>query len=257
MVPLLTPTENCMGGVDGGWSGRGEGLSRWVRGWVGGENVRSDTERSGYFLNLIEKQLAGDLTLFFKAVVIRLKSWCTDCTLRPKTCIITIIIIIIIDRFSIAIFCCRADSLCSCRMWFWMREKVLNIHPSGVLTVLDGVLVLASLPYMARETMAAVWGHVLCTPYKRDLGSNLLWLPFLFKVVVCGHCPVTLSLAINKTLKWLSSLPILMQVSFWLWQCSNRYIISLSPPLISLVVSVGVKHHIYLLTTSIPPSPHP
>ena len=38
---------------------------------------------------------------------------------------------------------------------------------------------------------------------------------FSSKVVVCGHCPVTLSLTINETLKWLSSLPILMQESFW------------------------------------------
>ena len=30
------------------------------------------------------------------------------------------------------------------------------------------------------------------------------------KVVVCGHCLVTLSLTINQTLKWLSSLPVLM-----------------------------------------------
>ena len=35
------------------------------------------------------------------------------------------------------------------------------------------------------------------------------------KVVVCGHCLVTLSLTINETLKWLSSLPTLMQKSFW------------------------------------------
>ena len=39
--------------------------------------------------------------------------------------------------------------------------------------------------------------------------------PFSSKVVVCRHCLVTLSLAINETLKWLSSLPILMQKSFW------------------------------------------
>ena len=39
--------------------------------------------------------------------------------------------------------------------------------------------------------------------------------PFSSKVVVCGHCLVTLSLTINETLKWLSSLPILMQESFW------------------------------------------
>ena len=53
-----------------------------------------------------------------------------------------------------------------------------------------------------------------------------------------------------------------MQASFWVWQCSDRSLISLSifppPPyplpnfslsLISLMVSVDVKHHVYLLTT--------
>ena len=41
-------------------------------------------------------------------------------------------------------------------------------------------------------------------------------LSFLFKkVVVCGHCLVLLFLTINEILKWLSSLPILMQDSFW------------------------------------------
>ena len=39
--------------------------------------------------------------------------------------------------------------------------------------------------------------------------------PFSSKVVVCGHCLVTLSLTINETVKWLSSPPILMQESFW------------------------------------------
>ena len=59
-----------------------------------------------------------------------------------------------------------------------------------------------------------------------------------------------------ETLKWLSSLPILMQESFWRWQCSDRYILSLSPhlhtpfppfspSLISLTVSVDVKHHVH------------
>ena len=65
----------------------------------------------------------------------------------------------------------------------------------------------------------------------------------------------------TETLKWLSSLPILMQKSFWWWQCSDRYIISLSPhfhttfpppPLLPVPnkpygVSVDVKHHVYLL----------
>ena len=66
----------------------------------------------------------------------------------------------------------------------------------------------------------------------------------------------TLSLTINEILKWLSSLPILMQESFWHQQWSNRYITSLSPPpphtppppsLISLTASVDVKHYVYLL----------
>ena len=59
----------------------------------------------------------------------------------------------------------------------------------------------------------------------------------------------------TETLKWLSSLPILMQVSFWWWQCSDRYIISLFPhfhapffpSLISLMVSVDVKNHVYFI----------
>ena len=52
-----------------------------------------------------------------------------------------------------------------------------------------------------------------------------------------------------------------MQKSFWWWQCSDGYIISISPhlhtpfspfspSLISLMVSVGVKRHVYLLTYS-------
>ena len=64
----------------------------------------------------------------------------------------------------------------------------------------------------------------------------------------------------TETLKWLSSLPILMQKSFWWWQCSDRYIISLSPhlhtpfppfspSLINRTVSVDVKHHVYLFFT--------
>ncbi len=36
--------------------------------------------------------------------------------------------------------------------------------------------------------------------------------PFSSKVVVFGNCLVTLSPTINETLKWFSSLPILMQV---------------------------------------------
>ena len=47
---------------------------------------------------------------------------------------------------------------------------------------------------------------------QKDLGSIPLWFAFLFKkVVVCGHCLVTLSLRVNELLKWLTSQPILRQ----------------------------------------------
>ena len=42
---------------------------------------------------------------------------------------------------------------------------------------------------------------------------------------------VTVSHTITETLKWLSSLPVLMQESFWWWLCIGRYIISLFPNL--------------------------
>ena len=51
---------------------------------------------------------------------------------------------------------------------------------------------------------------------RKDLDSIPFRLSFLFKkVVACGHYLVTLSLIINETFKWLSSLPILMQELFW------------------------------------------
>ena len=49
-----------------------------------------------------------------------------------------------------------------------------------------------------------------------DLGSNLLQLSFLFKSCGLWTLSCDLSLTINETLKRLSSLPILMQESFWL-----------------------------------------
>ena len=90
---------------------------------------------------------------------------------------------------------------------------------------------------------------------QRDLGSILLRLSFLFKkVVVCGQ---TCDFVPHnyETLKWLPSLPTLMQKSFWWCQCSDRCIIPpplppplpFSPSLISLMDSVGVKYHVYLL----------
>ena len=45
-----------------------------------------------------------------------------------------------------------------------------------------------------------------------ESASALLFLQKLWSV---DSCLVTLSFTINETLKWLSSLPILMQESFW------------------------------------------
>ena len=72
----------------------------------------------------------------------------------------------------------------------------------------------ASFPSFHRENLMVsvdVKHHVYL------LTSIPLRLSFSFKkVVVCGHgLVVTLSLTINETLKWLSSLPILMQESVW------------------------------------------
>ena len=80
---------------------------------------------------------------------------------------------------------------------------------------------------------------------QRDLGSNPLRLSFLFKSCGLWTLSCDFVLTVNETLKWLSSLSTLMQRSFWWWQCSDRYIISLSPHRISLIVSVDVKHYVY------------
>ena len=62
---------------------------------------------------------------------------------------------------------------------------------------------------------------------------------------------MTLSLTMNETLKWLSLLPILMQKSFGgdsvaIGIESPSPPTSISPYPISLMVSVDIKHHVYL-----------
>ena len=64
---------------------------------------------------------------------------------------------------------------------------------------------------------------------QKDLGSNLLRLSFLFKNCDLWILSCDFVLHNYETLKWVSSLPTLMQKSFWWWQCYDRYIISLSP----------------------------
>ena len=45
-----------------------------------------------------------------------------------------------------------------------------------------------------------------------------------------GVCGLQSSFTFNETLKWLSSMPILMHESFWWWHCSDKYIIYPPPP---------------------------
>ena len=78
--------------------------------------------------------------------------------------------------------------------------------------------------------------------------------PFSSIAVACEHCLVTLSLTFNETLsEWLSALPILMQTG--IYSPSSPTSIPPFPPfcpsLISLMVSVDVKHHVYLLVLNV------
>ena len=70
----------------------------------------------------------------------------------------------------------------------------------------------------------------------KDLGSIPLRFSLLFKkVVVSGHCLVTLSLTINETIKWLSSLPISMRKSFWWWQRSDTVVTVMFRPALGMI----------------------
>ena len=127
--------------------------------------------------------------------------------------------------------------------------------------IIQSVKICALGPPRPRAGLAYRWGVRLVsgrTPVRYCFGSHFSSERLWFVDSVLWLCP---SLP-TETFKWLSSLPILMQDSFWWWQCSDRYIISLSPhlhtpppqpfspSLISLMVSVDVKHHGYLLTSA-------
>ena len=68
-------------------------------------------------------------------------------------------------------------------------------------------------PRPADAVCEPVWPAVRRSPgQQKDLDSIPLRLSFLLKkVVICRHCH---NVTINQTLKWLSSLPIVMQESF-------------------------------------------
>ena len=57
--------------------------------------------------------------------------------------------------------------------------------------------------------MMVVWVSSFCSPFSS-------------KAVVYGLCFVTLPCIVTATLKWLSSLPVIMLESFWWWRCSIR-----------------------------------
>ena len=59
---------------------------------------------------------------------------------------------------------------------------------------------------------------------QRDFSLKPLQLFFLFKSCSLWTLSCGFDTHSYETLKWLSSLPILMQQSFWWWQCSDRYI---------------------------------
>ena len=50
-----------------------------------------------------------------------------------------------------------------------------------------------------------------------------VWLSFLSTIVVCGHCPVIVPLTMNETLKWLSSLPIIIYICCTLCNTRNAH----------------------------------
>ena len=92
---------------------------------------------------------------------------------------------------------------------------------------------------------------------RKDFGLIPLRLSLLFKkVVVCGHCLVTLSITSYWNIKMALIAAHLNAGIILMVTCSNRYITSLfthlhtpfptfSPSLINSMVSVDVEHHIY------------
>ena len=79
-----------------------------------------------------------------------------------------------------------------------------------------------------------VWpsGKALQAGKRKGIGSIARRLSFLFKkVVVCGHCLETLYITScwNIKMALIAAHLNLTQKSFWCWQCSDRYIISLFP----------------------------
>ena len=132
----------------------------------------------------------------------------------------------------------------TCMNHCWARWPVSFCRPTQETTLASGHVV-ADCHNLADFSVPSCAGRRALAQFR--FGSSFS--------VVCGHCLVTLTLTINETLKWFSSLPILLMKSFWCWQCSDSYMyiyiislcpsspISIRPSLISLMVSVDTKHH--------------
>ena len=118
------------------------------------------------------------------------------------------------SKYSVTFFHARLPVKCNSRSCLWRYYEITDStgwNKWAGLASQYGVKLVSG--------RASAWFH---------FGSSFSSKPE--KVVVCGHCLVTLSLTISETLKWLSSLPILMQESFLWWQYCNRCMISLSLP---------------------------
>ena len=82
-----------------------------------------------------------------------------------------------------------------------------------------------------------------------EIRFNSIRLSFLFFCFFFKCCSLwTLScgcvFTVNETIKWLTPTPILIQRSFWWWQCSFRYSIRLSPSPGSRSSWVTLRRHL-------------
>ena len=81
------------------------------------------------------------------------------------------------------------------------------------------------------------WCCTCVTYFERQLtplcvdSARALWASVCFRFF-------SLTIKPDETLKWLWSLPIFMQKSFWRWQCSDRYSLHL-PPTTRISVHAG------------------
>ena len=76
----------------------------------------------------------------------------------------------------------------------------------------DCYCTLLSIPRLAG---LAWWQGARLVSGRKQVGLPGFGSLFSSKIVIYGHCLVTLPCTINETVKWLTLLPILMRNSFW------------------------------------------